>query len=404
MIMKAKKSAAYTPVGTHLTLFTNRAPEILHCGPARTGKTRAALEKALLFAFKYHGARVLLVRKTRASMTESTLQIFEDHVCPPGTPWVDGAHRSHRTSYILPNASIIVVVGLNDVERLKSSEYDFVVGDEATEFDENDWEIVLSRLSGRAAPYRQAIACCNPSAPNHWLKRRADEGQMLYLSTKFSDNPVLDDDVIQRLSRLTGHRRARLYEGLWSAAEGIVYDLSSCLVPHQEPPAGERYGSIDFGFAAPCACLTAVVYKDESLRDVIYIYADREQANQPIEVHAAWLRSHGGPDCIVYADPENPDARRELVKHGVVSIPANNAVLFGIDRVNSAIEGNRLFISENCRSLIECCAAYAYGVDGVKPVKKNDHLADALRYLIASVGNTMETSDVAADTCAQAVA
>jgi len=167
--------------------------------------------------------------------------------------------------------------------------------------------------------------------------------------------------------------------------EGVVFDLSKCTIDGDEVPQGEIYGGHDFGWSAPAANVVGVVYKDQYMRDVLYVYQAEQAAEVPVEVQAQKMLRMGGSECVWFADPANPEGIRELGKHGLRIVEAVNAVLYGIDAVNSLIEGERLFVSSKLRELLDVTAAYAYGEDGIKPVKENDHLPDALRYLVASV-------------------
>lgn len=375
---------AYRPVGHAVDLFKDRAKFLAVIGPARTGKSRASLEKLLLYAFKYPGSRILLTRKVRASMTESVLETFERHVVPKGSSWAENVTRASRTKYVLPNGTEIIIAGLDMPSKILSSEYDFIFAGEACELDEEDFEVLTSRLSGRNGPYRQIILDSNPSSPTHWLKRRIDAG-MNCINFRFEDNPALDSDVIETLSRLTGHRRARLFEGQWSAAEGVIFDLAKCTIEDCDRPAGELYGGHDFGWSAPAASVAGVVYKDEYGRDVLYIYAAEQYSETAQEVWAQKMLTMGTSECVWFCDPANPEGIRELGKYGVRVFEATNAVNYGIDAVNSLIEGERLFVSDRLKELLDVTAGYAYGPDGIKPLKINDHLPDALRYLVASV-------------------
>ena len=101
----------YQPIGHALDLFKTREKFVAIVGPARCGKSRAALEKALLFGMKYPGARILFTRKVRASMTESILETFESYVAPKGSPWVDNVTRASRTKYVMPNGTEIIIAG-----------------------------------------------------------------------------------------------------------------------------------------------------------------------------------------------------------------------------------------------------------------------------------------------------
>ena len=50
------------------------AYEVVVAGPSGTGKTLACLWKCAILADQYPGARILIIRKTRRSMTESVLK------------------------------------------------------------------------------------------------------------------------------------------------------------------------------------------------------------------------------------------------------------------------------------------------------------------------------------------
>jgi phage terminase large subunit len=141
---------SYTPYGAVRSVWSCKAKRVLCDGPAGTGKTRGILEKVSLAARKYPGARFLMVRKTRASMTESVLVTLERHVLVDSAgdpePWVTPMQRRTRHSYVLPNGSEIVVGGMDNSDRILSSEYDVIVFFEATESTESDLDTLTTRL------------------------------------------------------------------------------------------------------------------------------------------------------------------------------------------------------------------------------------------------------------------
>src|SRR5262245_22584773 len=57
--------------------FNSTAEEVLLSGPAGSGKTIASLLRVYWVCRKYPGARCLVVRKTRESLTESVLVTWE---------------------------------------------------------------------------------------------------------------------------------------------------------------------------------------------------------------------------------------------------------------------------------------------------------------------------------------
>jgi len=246
----------YEPHGGAAKVWKCRDPEILMDGPAGTGKTLSVLFKCHIMCMKYPGARILLTRKTRASMTHTVLVTLEEKVLAQQPSLKAGARRSHRDSYRYPNGSEMICIGMDNAERIMSLEIDAVFACEATELTEDDWEKLLTRLRNGKMPYQQAIADCNPSYPRHWLKVRADEGRMSRITSRHEDNPAVTKEYLDRLSKLSGHRKARLFQGTWTAAEGLVYDTwdSSVFVKRLDEYEPKRViVSVDEGYTNPCS-------------------------------------------------------------------------------------------------------------------------------------------------------
>ncbi len=124
----ATDAQAYEPRGAAEELFYTHEREVLLAGPAGTGKTRAALEKMFLCMQKYSSMRCLLARKTRVSLTQSALVTLEEKVWPAGHSISRGATRGRRTGYVLENGSELVLGGLDNADRVMSSEYDYDSG------------------------------------------------------------------------------------------------------------------------------------------------------------------------------------------------------------------------------------------------------------------------------------
>src|SRR6185503_15522316 len=119
----------YTPYGAAETLLYCRDNELILEGPADTGKSRACLEKLHICMSKYPRSRALMVRKTRASLTDSAMVTYEERVLPEASPIKHGPDRSHRHSYKYSNGSEIVLGGLSnteDINKVMSMEYDVI--------------------------------------------------------------------------------------------------------------------------------------------------------------------------------------------------------------------------------------------------------------------------------------
>jgi hypothetical protein len=277
--------------GTIKAVFGDRSAEILVAGPAGTGKSRGLLEKLFAQASKFAGMRGLMLRKTNVSLASTGLQTWEKFVVAEamavGAVKYFGGSKRQPPGYIFSNGSFIAVGGMDNPMKVMSSEYDVVYVQEANELDENEWEMITTRLRNGVMPYQQLLADCNPQEPTHWLKVRCDRGRTKYYHSVHEENPVYFDEVsgagglveykvtpagaeyMAKLDALTGVRHARLRLGLWVAAEGAIYEQWNPAVhlidrpersstwrehvidQHGIPWNWPRYWAVDFGYVNP---------------------------------------------------------------------------------------------------------------------------------------------------------
>jgi PBSX family phage terminase large subunit len=412
----------YRARGAALTLWTDKRPEIFLSGPAGTGKSRACLEKLHACCRRWPGTRAMIVRKTRASLTDSALVTYEEKVLPEGSPVASGPRREHRHIYRYPNGSEVVVGGLDRPSRVMSTEFDLVYVQEAIELAEGDQEALASRLRNGVMPFQQLIGDTNPDGPEHWLRRRADRGTTALLESRHEDNPTLWDAdrgdwtergraYIARLDALTGVRKERLRFGRWVQAEGVVYegyDAAVHLIDRFEVPHDwRRIRSVDFGWTNPFVMQLWAIDHDGRM------YLDREvyRTQRTVADHAAEVRGRLSPERVeaTVADHDAED-RATLHASGIWTVPAYKAISPGLqavaERLRPAGDGKprlslfRDALVDRDESLAArgkpCCTAEEFprytwpkGQDG-RPVKEapldiDNHGMDCVRYACAYV-------------------
>lgn len=416
-LTKEEQERIFKPKGAALDLLLNKSPEILIEGPAGTGKSRTCLEKIYILCVKYPNIRVLITRKTYKSITQSVRVTFESKVMTTGAERVKFNQLSQE--YRFSNGSKIILAGMNEPDRIKSAEYDIIYVNEATELTEVDYEILTTRVRNGQMPYQQIIADCNPDAPNHWLNKRAESGKMVRLKSRHEDNPSVTPEYLQRLDDLTGVRKLRLRDGLWVAAEGLIYnewDESKHLINRFKPPREwPRYISIDFGFTNPFVCQWwAVDPKD----NCAYLYREIYMTRQLVEdmAHKIHELSSGETFQALITDHDAED-RATLERH--ITHPADECpspgtwsttkakkeVEGGIQLVKMRMAFDRIKIMRDCTVDIDPnlrdfgkptrtqdeIGSYVWDqVDSQRlgqklleaPKKKDDHGMDAMRYFI----------------------
>lgn len=416
--------STYEARGAAALALESTDPEIVIEGPAGTGKSRACLEKLHRLCLQYPGTRAFIARKTRRSMTDSTLVTFERDVLPPDSPIRDGPQRMFRHAYSYPNGSEIVLLGLDKVTRQMSADYDIGYVPEATELFENDWEMLTTRLRNGVLPFQQLLGDCNPDAPSHWLHRRCDDGRTRVEFSRHEDNPILFDAAagtwtargaayIAILDALTGVRKIRLRYGRRAAVEGAVYEFDRAvhLIDRFDIPASwPRFRSIDFGFNNPFVCQWWAADPDGAL----YMYREIYYSRRTVKVHAARIKelSEGEHYEDTFADHDAED-RATLVECGINTRLARKEISPGIQKVQERLKVQkkddddpgrpRLFILRDAldeldpeleRAGLPTCTEQEFdgylwprGADGKPskevPIDKDNHGMDAMRYQVA---------------------
>lgn len=204
-------------------LWACREPEILFDGPRGTGKTRPMCEYIVRYAMANQGCRIAVVRKSRKSMSQSTLVTLELVLGMLYPKALTGCLRTHVQSYWI-GTSEIIATGCDDEEKLRGMEVSLIWVDECTELTLNDWESIGNALRWPVAPWRTIIGTCNPDSDQHWMWLRFKDGRIKRIQSSHLDNPALPPDYLPRLARQTGVRRKRYFEGIWTAAVGQVLD------------------------------------------------------------------------------------------------------------------------------------------------------------------------------------
>ncbi|MET8475420.1 phage terminase large subunit [Streptomyces sp. NPDC006422] len=422
----------YEPRGGARELFKCRESEVVIAGPAGTGKSLAALFRLHLAALHNPGIRCLIVRKTAVSLGSTTLVTYEEKVATDAlargiVTWFGGSPRE-APCYRYSNGSKINVGGMDKPEKIMSAEYDLVFADEATELTETDWESIATRLRHGKLSWQQQIAACNPAQPSHWIRQRWLQGRARMLLSRHIDNPAYmradgtmteaGVDYFAKLDNLTGVRRLRLRDGIWAAAEGIIYegfDEAVHLVDAVKPDGTwTRWGAVDFGYTNP------FTYQDwwEDPDGRLYLAREVYYTRRLVEDHAKTIRDllyypsgkpRGQLPRAIVADHDAED-RATLERHLELSTsPAKKSVSDGIQEVQSRLKVQpdgkpRLFICRDAlveqdpelkeRSLpmgaLDEIAGYVWAVKpgnsgGLKeePLKENDHAMDAMRYMVA---------------------
>jgi hypothetical protein len=332
--------------------------EVMLAGPAETGKTFAACYLIDRFLREYDGAQGVLMRKTYSSLKTSVLRTYLRIIGwkPTNDGYVRARGGESPEWFEYGNGSRLWIAGLDNAQKVLSSERDFFYINQAEELTETEWETITTRATGRASvmPFTKVMGDCNPGQPSHWIKTRTS---LKLYESRHEDNPTLfypNGEITSQgrrtlaiLDNLTGVRYQRLRLGKWVQAEGVVYeewDRVAHIIPRHSPEHGihngvipenwSRVRSVDFGFKNPFVTLWGAKSPD----DIIYIYRQIYRTGRTVKEHAGKISAvdHTSRIEATVCDHDAED-RETLRECGIYNYPAKKAINVGIQAVETRL-------------------------------------------------------------------
>jgi len=381
----------FVPLPWQVTPWRDMSPILLLTGSAGGGKSILAAEKIHGFMQHYRNATGLVVRKTRESMTNSTVLMLERNIIGQD-PFCYHMRSRHRFEYA--NGSILAYGGMANEEQREQIRsigakggLDFVWMEEANSFVEDDYNEILARMRGNAAPWTQVLLSTNPDYSLHWINKRlilGKEATVYYSQAR--DNKHNPASYFANLGRLTGVLKERLVEGKWTNAVGNILSnfKKNINVVYRTGPWEYVTAGVDAGYTNP----TALIVKGHDGDGRRHIMAEFYQTSTKLkDVVAEAVRlnyDHNVSAWIV--DPSAPGLIAELRAAGLNAIAGNNT---DVNHANAKINDlllpagdglPRLTVSHDCPHTIAEFESYIWDARREKPAPANNHAMDANRY------------------------
>lgn len=164
----------------------------------------------------------------------------------------DAQFKAIENTWVFPSGSKLAFGYLdteNDKYRYQGAEFQFIGFDEVTQFTEDQYRYLFSRLrrlENSHIPLRMRSAS-NPGGVGHdWVKRRfITEGESynrVFIPARLSENPYLDQQgYISSLSELDPITRRQYLEGDWNARHGgSIFRREWFQIVDQAPAQAQR--------------------------------------------------------------------------------------------------------------------------------------------------------------------
>ncbi|WP_271270494.1 phage terminase large subunit family protein [Aliamphritea hakodatensis] len=207
----------------------------------------------------------------------------------------------------------------------------------------------------------------------------------------WDDVPHLSEqDKADMMKSLPPHQKDARSKGVPSLGAGAIYPIAEEEVtcePFQIPRYFAKAYGMDVGWKKTAAIWGA--WDRDS--DIIYCYSEHYRGYAEPSVHASAVKARGVwiPGNIDYAGANQSDGKRimELYENEDLNLfRAEKAVEAGLLEVYERLSTGRLKIFSTLKSTFGEYRIYRRNDKG-KVVKENDHLMDALRYLVMGISN-----------------
>jgi len=372
---------------------TTKRINILY-GSAGSGKSHRMAQHFIEKLYREENKRFLVLRKTlpalRITAYKLILELLKEYNLP---------HKLNKSEMLVTyKDNEMLFKSLDDPEKIKSYEGNYLWIEEATELSHDDFLQLNLRLRRKNDKKNQMFLTLNPISALHWIKTRlvdVDRDDVALMHSTYKDNKFLSPEYVAELENLQeqDENYYKIYAlGEWGILKDIIY-TNWQPIPLKDYPKDDDVDEIiyglDFGYNNPSALLEIKI-KDNVYYERELLYETGLTNSDLIAKANDLIPDKNRP---LYADSAESDRIEEFRRDGFNVYGADKgkgSVKDGIDFVKR----QDIRITNDSVNLIKEKQSYKYREDKDgnvidEPVKFADHLMDAERYAIKTHANAV---------------
>lgn len=368
--------------------------------------SKKSMTTALNFIYRimrYHYANLLVVRRFSNTNHDSTYAVLKKAIHLMKVDRLFKCNEGRPEITYIPTGQRIIFRGLDDPLKITSVDVDTGIlcwawFEECYEIESEDkFDTVVESIRGTYDDpdfFKQITLTFNPWSDRHWLKRaffddKTRHKDVFARTTTFRINEWLDDkDRVRYLDLYrTNPRRARIVcDGDWGVAEGLIFenfDVKDFDWSKKIKQIGTVVTGLDFGFSHDPTTLPSSIY-DEDKKE-LWVFDELYKTGLVSSEIVQEIKLRGLQKATITADSATPMAIEEIKRGGVRRIRPMKKGKDSIETGISFMQGLKIHIHPRCKHTIEEFNTYVYSKDKEgnwlnKPVDKNNHIIDAIRY------------------------
>ncbi|MCP8305335.1 MAG: PBSX family phage terminase large subunit [archaeon] len=364
-----------TPVYDRLKNCT--ATTVINYGGAGSSKSHSQHQYIIEKLVREKNKKIAITRKTYPSLRRSTYDIFIGLLKEYGI-YRESEHNKTFSTYEL-GTNRVEFFGMDEPEKLKSTNYSYIWMEEANEFTYDDYITLYLRLRHPKSEgeKNQIFLTFNPIDENNWIARQLRyQPDVEIIHSTYKDNPFLDDDYINLLES-TIDKDSNYYRvyilGEWGKLENLIYSNWEVVDELPEEYSAFCYG-IDFGYVNPTAVIKVLLSDGKIFLDEV-VYKEKLTNSDLIE------RMSHVEKADLYCDRDESQRIEEFSRAGWSAYPGEKDVKMGID----LCARQKLYITKRSDNLLKEIKGYSRKKDRdgnvlEEPLKYMDHTMDAMRF------------------------
>lgn len=354
---------------------------IVHIGGAGSSKSYSLVQLLIEKLVNEQDKKIGICRKTFPALRMTAMSLVIKLLKDYGIYDTESHNKTANTYQ--HGSNILQFFSLDDPEKIKSADFNYIWMEEANEFTYEDYTVLKLRLRHptKVEP-NQLFLSLNPIDEHGWIPTKLihEEGVEVIHST-YEDNPFLSIEYINTLKNLINEddNYYRVYTlGQWGRLDNLVYRNWKIVDNMPTERQAMAYG-LDFGFVNPSA-LVRVTLSDNHIYLEEVLYRSKLTNADIIEV-----LSHQEKGDI-YADPTELQMIEEIRQAGYNIYPAQKDVRMGIN----LCKRQALHVTKDSTNIIKEIQGYQHKQDHngnvlEEPVKFRDHTCDAFRYAVYGI-------------------
>ena len=344
-------------------------------GGTRSSKTYSLCQLFIVKALRETGKVFTICRKTLPALKGTAYRDIIN-LLKELDLYREENHNKSELSYILGNNNLLEFISIDQSQKIRGRKRDYLWLNEANEFNYEDYQQLILRTTDKV------YLDYNPSDPYSWIYDKViTRDDCTFIKSTYKANPFLDKDTIAEIERLKDIDPD--YWRVYGLGEiGSIQTMIFRNFQLVDEVQGRLVGfGLDFGFTNSPTALVAVYQSDDNLyiKEMLY---EKRLTNTDLANKLKEFRIDRQSEII--GDSAEPKSIEEIYRQGFNIKPAKKGagIHLGID----IMRRYKLHITKDSLNAIKEFRGYKWATDKNGdvlnvPVKVNDHLIDATRYL-----------------------